>query len=213
MVLELRDESQSFQFRVTSQTLCAASPYFRDMPGPGSTFKRACDLRGGVGSNSEPWTIVTWGGDPHALAVLLYALHFRSEKVPRVVSFDELWELAVLCDKYDCVPAMEPWIALWTREPPQHKDNFSKCLVKWLSMSRIFGLDDLIEKVTREIILEGRYFGRVPSDNHLAMPSYVRLSNPHFLIPGPVIGKSISLTHSSQLTLLNYISTYPEAPG
>ena len=77
------------------------------MPGPDSTFKRACDLRGGAESNPEPWTIATWGGNPNALEILLYALHFRSEKVPDTVSFDQLWRLAVLCDKYDCNEAMD----------------------------------------------------------------------------------------------------------
>ena len=191
-ILELREDSRSLKFRVASQILCVASPYFCDMPGPHTTFKIACDLRRTFGSKGEPWTLVTWGGDPHALAVLLNVLHFRSEKVPRTVSFDELWELAVLCDKYGCVSAMEPWIAMWTRKLPQHRDNFSECLVKWLSMARVFGRDDLFEKVTREIILEGRYFGRIPADDHLAMPSYVRLSDPRFLIPRPVICKPIS---------------------
>ena len=56
---------------------------------------------------------------------------------------------------------MKLWISLWIREPPQHKDNFSECLVRWLSMARIFGRHDLFEKVTREIILERRYYGRI----------------------------------------------------
>ena len=196
MILELRDDFPSLKFRVASQILCVASPYFRDMPGPGSTFKKACDLRGGVGSNPGPWSIVVRGDNPNALAILLYALHFRSEKVPRVVSFDQLWDLAAVCDKYGCIPAMEPWIARWVREPPQNKDNFSECLVKWLSMAWLFGLGDMFEKVSREIILEGRYFGRVPSDDHLAMPSYVNLSDPRFSIPRPVICKPISFTNS-----------------
>ena len=206
VTLELRGDYRPFQFLVASQILCVASPYFRDMPGPVSTFKRACDLRRVFGSESGPWTIVTWGGDPRALAVLLYALHFRSEKVPRTVSFNELWELAALCDKYGCASAMEPWITMWTRELPQHKGHFSECLVKWMSMARIFGRDDLFEKVTREIILEGRYFGRIPADDHLAMPSYVRLSDPRFLIPRPVICKPISSTGSPQL--INVIKLY-----
>ena len=216
MILELRVGFALYEFRVASQILCVASLGFRDLPVPGPTgptFKKACDLRGGAGKYSKPWTIATRGDNPQALAVLLYAIHFRSEKVPRAVSFGRLWDMATLCDKYDCASAMEPWIALWTREPPQYKDNLSECLVKWLSMSRIFGLDDLFEKVTREIILEGRYFGRVPSDDHFAMPSYVSLSDPRFKIPAPVICKSISSTDSSQLTPLNCISQYPGAPG
>lgn len=195
MILELLTGFSSFEFRVASQILCAASPAFRDLPvaGPtGPTFKSACDRRSALESISEPWTIVTRGDNPNALAVLLYAIHLRGEKVPRVVSFDQLWELAILCDKYDCVSAMEPWIALWTRDPPQHKDNLSECIVKWLFMSWLFGLDELFGKVTREIILEGRYYGRVPSDDHLAMPSYVSMSDPRFLIPGNITCKSIS---------------------
>ena len=215
VILEHRafPRSRPFQFRVASQILCVASPYFRDMPGPESTFKRACDLRGGVESNPEPWIIATWGGNPNALEILLYALHFRSEKVPDTVSFDQLWKLAVLCDKYDCVSAMKPWISLWIREPPQHKDNFAECLAKWVYMARIFGRDDLFEKVTREIILEGRYYGRIPSDDHFAMPSCVSLSDPRFLIPESIICRLISSTNPSQLKLPNCISPYPEAPG
>ena len=196
VILEVREDSRSFQFRVASQILCVASPYFRDMPGPGSTFKKACDLRGGTGSNPEPWSIVIRGDNPNALTILLYSLHFRSEKVPRAVSFDGLWELAILCDKFGCVSAMKPWITLWTRIPPQHKDNFSECLVKWVYMAYVFELDDLFEKVTTKIILEGRYYGRTPSDDHFAMPSYISLSDPRFLIPKPVICKSISSTDS-----------------
>ena len=209
VTLELRGDSRSFKFRVASQVLCVASPYFRDMPGPGSTFKKACDLRGGVGSNPGPWSIVVRGGNLNALAILLYALHFRSEKVPRAVSFDGLWELAILCDKYDCVSAMKPWIVLWTRDPPQHKDNFSECLVKWVYMAYVFELDDLFEKVTREIILEGRYYGRAPSVDHFAMPLYVSLCDPRFKIPASVICKLIFSTNSPPLTLLKRISSHP----
>jgi hypothetical protein len=162
------------------------------MPGPDSTFKEACELRSGVGNGSGPLGIIIWGDDPDFLAILLYALHFRAEKVPRAVSFVQLWELAILCDKYDCASAMAPWIALWTRGPPQLEGNFSQCLVKWIFMAWVFDRDDLFRGVTRAIILEGRYYGMIPSDMHFAMPSYINLSETRFSIPEFVLCKPIT---------------------
>jgi hypothetical protein len=86
------------------------------------------EFRAAAGNGPGFFNIVTCllGDSYDALEILVYALHFLVEKVPRVASFDRLWELVVLCDKYDCASAIAPW----AREPPQVEDNFSKCLIK-----------------------------------------------------------------------------------
>ena len=51
--------------------------------------------------------------DPKALAVLLNATHFRFTDVPASLNVQQLYNIAILCDKYDLVHLVQPWAEHW----------------------------------------------------------------------------------------------------
>jgi hypothetical protein len=53
--------------------------------------------------NTDNWTITLPEDNPDALRILLKAVHSQSDTIPKVLSEDDLFHLALLCDKYDMV--------------------------------------------------------------------------------------------------------------
>ncbi|KAF8538020.1 hypothetical protein BDD12DRAFT_886386 [Trichophaea hybrida] len=46
--------------------------------------------------------------DPIALATVLYVLHSRPENIPRSITSENLLNIAIICNYYDCAEAMRP---------------------------------------------------------------------------------------------------------
>lgn len=94
------------RFCVNSHLLCHVSPVFRAMLGHHSRFKEAQSLReAGAMSTSlsgpiVPVDIQLEGDDPKALTVLIWIVHHRADMVPSRLSVTELYDLAILMDKY-----------------------------------------------------------------------------------------------------------------
>ena len=81
------------------------------MLGKNSTFSEASS------DQSEP---IHFGDDnPDALLILLNAAHLRYAQVPATLEFQELYDVAVLCDKYDTAQLVQPWIEHWARHITQ----------------------------------------------------------------------------------------------
>jgi hypothetical protein len=52
--------------------------------------------------------------DRDALLILLEIAHLKFENIPeKPMSLESLFYLAVLCDKYDCVKLLRPWLFRW----------------------------------------------------------------------------------------------------
>jgi hypothetical protein len=52
--------------------------------------------------------------DADALLLLLRIAHLDFVSVKKRMSVGELYSLAILCDKYDCVHLIKPWVAEWS---------------------------------------------------------------------------------------------------
>ena len=97
---------------VSSHVLCSTSPVFRAMLGQDSQFKEASELR--KCSIENPYELSLVDDYPNALTIVLLALHCRSELVPVSITFRNLVELAIVCDKYDCREGVFSWVGTWT---------------------------------------------------------------------------------------------------
>jgi len=51
--------------------------------------------------------------DNVALLLLLKIAHLQFTDVPAKLSYEELMNVAILCDKYDCVKLVKPWVFKW----------------------------------------------------------------------------------------------------
>jgi hypothetical protein len=75
--------------------------------------------------------------DAQAMSVILHLAHLRYKKVPKSMNFSDLVKLAVICDKYDVVsivrPFLEDWVAPW-----RHK-LLDAGYEEWLYLAWVFG--------------------------------------------------------------------------
>lgn len=139
------------QLQVSSKCLCLASPVFRAMLAPSSHFQEAEALREATNS---PVVIELEGDNYDALVVILNILHLRTRNVPNTVSVDLLYDIAVVCNKYDVAEALVPWLSMW-------RTGFTDLTggpgyERWLVISWVFQQSVIFADVTRKLILETR---------------------------------------------------------
>lgn len=151
------------------------------MLSPSSNFKEARELRAHGPTALEPYALPVGDDNPEALEIILYAIHLQNSKVPKVIKDSKtIWNIAVICDKYDCAAAISVWVDLWVGEWNRHSPS-SDTYGEWVFIAWVFGLGKIFTTVTRKIILEGYYDkegGALLSKGgkdlgHLGIPSHV----------------------------------------
>lgn len=90
-------------FVVSSAVMRLASPVWRTMFDPQGHFMES----------SSNGTVHFAEDNPAALLLVLRIAHLQFRKVPDVLGFQEMVELAVVCDKYDTAGLVRPWIKQW----------------------------------------------------------------------------------------------------
>jgi hypothetical protein len=96
----------SKKIRVCSSILENASKYFRTMFGP--HFAEGKDL-----NSNDPKEILMPYDNANALEIICNIMHLRNDAVPRSLSPNDIFEVAVAADKFDCVVALEHASTLW----------------------------------------------------------------------------------------------------
>lgn len=86
-----------------------------------------------------------------ALLILLRIAHCQFKKLPSTLDYETIVELAILCDKYDCVELVQPWLASWlvNEEPEYKKPGYED----WLFIAWAFGKERIFEELA-PILLE-----------------------------------------------------------
>lgn len=115
-------------FHVNSQVLSQASPVWRAMFEPGR-WKEAFTK-----------TVLLPEDDGEALLILLQICHGRFEDIPEVLSAATLHEIAILCDKYDCITLTRPWLKKWLIGWTQQLDITARYKANDLCIAWQFGL-------------------------------------------------------------------------
>ena len=152
ILLEVSRGEETVDLKVSSHVLCSASPVFRAMLGPDSQFKEACELR--MCSVENPYELSLEDDYPHALTVTLLALHSRSDMVPMELTFRNLVELAIVCDKYDCRGGVLPWVDTWAGAWKTRMLKREKGYEEWLFVAWVFGIEEGYDELSRGVILE-----------------------------------------------------------
>ncbi|KAF8444345.1 hypothetical protein BDZ91DRAFT_803794 [Kalaharituber pfeilii] len=151
------------KFLINSHILCVASPVFRAMLSENSSFKEATSLAARTSIE-----IQLLDDNPNALAVILRAIHLQSDWVPDSLTTEQLYQVAVLCDKYDMRQSLELWLRKWI---PQRESEASTYPHKWLFISIAFARKQILSKVSRELILSyatrGSNFNMTVFDPHV----------------------------------------------
>ncbi|KAK8029759.1 hypothetical protein PG993_011050 [Apiospora rasikravindrae] len=113
-------------FRVCSRAMARASPVWRSM------------LFGGF-AESKPtsgnWVVNLPDDSPQAMSTLLGIVHAKFDDVPQTVGPHELFDIAVIADKYDLTHLLKPWARVWLDQAwEQGKKHFqSSILLLWIT--------------------------------------------------------------------------------
>jgi hypothetical protein len=90
--------------------------------------------------------------DPDALLLLLQIAHLKFKDLPNTLSFQNLYQLAVVCDKYDAVGPIRPF---WDKYGAPFLSNIEEAgYEEWLFIAWTFGIEDVCIKVMNKLILE-----------------------------------------------------------
>lgn len=136
------EKKSTKSFVVSSYAMCLASPVWRAMLDPSGHFQEA--------SKSE----VHFGDDDaSSLLLILRIVHFQFPMVPQVISFDNLYNLSILCDKYDIVTLIRPWLLQWVLGAKKSVSEDSR-KGQWLFIAWVFGETDMFERIIRNLALK-----------------------------------------------------------
>ncbi|KAL8826154.1 MAG: hypothetical protein Q9191_003978 [Dirinaria sp. TL-2023a] len=131
-------------------------------------------------SASAPASIRLPEDNAAAMEIFCRAIHYQINDISEPVTPTQLENLAVLCDKYDCVRALKPWTTLWftaALEDYPSKDSCLKLLVAACA------LDDphAFSMVSWEIVVtrQGPIRGLEKLTDHDLMPKTVLAEMDH----------------------------------
>ena len=200
ILLLLSSSEGSARFQVSSSALCLASPVFRAMLGAKSKFKESKDLQ--EKKCGEPPLEITLGDDdPKALAIILRIIHHQPSYVPESLSEQNLWQIAILLDKYDLREATKFWIDLWVKpylNPAGQPLALSSYFTggRGIFLAYAFGNEILFKSISKDIILtwtsiEGQHL-ESPSGNSTLLDA-----GSFWFVPQSIIG--IYMPRPSQL--------------
>jgi hypothetical protein len=156
MEIALTTSTINATYRVSSHQLCSGASFFKALLGPESSSLEANELRRHQSSTSECSlfrVIAKEEHDPIALAVVLYVLHGRAEHIPEAVTFENLFEIAVICAYYDCAATMRPWDEIWMS--PLRTLTSVPGYENWLFISWVFGDQSTFGQMTENFSKSG----------------------------------------------------------
>ncbi len=89
--------------------------------------------------------------DFQTMEIIMNAIHLQSHLVPRKVTFQQLDDIAILCDKYDLRRSLGPWPDLWS------EDHLALVQIegfeRWLFIASAFENAKVHIVITRRLIL------------------------------------------------------------
>lgn len=134
--------------KVSRKALCLSSTVFQAMLGDHSNFMEASQHA--VGSDGIR-NVHLEDDDYVATTILMKAIHHQNHTIPTKVSFDQLKDIAVICDKYDLRNCLLPWCQLWSQPyiDRVEQDGYES----WLFMSIAFRNEGLFAQITKRLVL------------------------------------------------------------
>ena len=186
------------RFQVSSSALCLASPVFRAMVGAKGKFKESKRLQERK-SGEQPMEITLKDDNPKALAVILSIIHHQHDSVPESLPEENLWQIAILIDKYDLREVTKLWTNVWVQPyvgfaglPLASSFYFNGDRGVFLAYA--FCREMIFRSISKNIILTWR----CDPDQHLLYPSgFLATSRVRFeFVPQPIVGIYIFLWFS-----------------
>lgn len=106
----------------------------------------------------EPTEEIDFAEDPaEALLILLNITHFRFTTVPLTIPLHILSDIAILCDQYDCVHLVKPWLSQWLADEsrgwkPAPRVFGGPSREKWLFIAWVFGREQVLKDFSSSLV-------------------------------------------------------------
>lgn len=126
LFLLVNEGENQVTFLVSTKVLCLASPVWRVMLDPSGPFKEA---------RPENDSVLFPEDDAQALQIVLYIAHLQFHSIPETLSFTQLLNLAIICDKYDTARLILPWFHKWEtslRNSALEQGHECSLLIAWV---------------------------------------------------------------------------------
>lgn len=168
------DPSQQYaEFVVCSRTLARASPVFdRMLYGAFAEAKH--------NSNSVVGWIVRLAEEkPAPMEIFLNITHANFAKIPRILSVDNLYELAALTHYYDATTLLAPWLEGWLASTIEMTRDANILMPKMLWISWEFGRKEDFVIAAQRMLMEATLSQSTnPEINTILTPPYVNGKKP-----------------------------------
>ena len=130
--LVIGSDSGSKEYLVSSVVLCLASLVWNAMFGLEGRFKKAK-----VSKSSGVREVRFEDDDADALLLVLRIAHLKFSNLPATLNYKELLSLAIICDKYDLVHLVRPWLYKWEKTLKPSSNSHGN--EGWLFIAWTFG--------------------------------------------------------------------------
>ncbi|KAE8447176.1 hypothetical protein EG329_011007 [Mollisiaceae sp. DMI_Dod_QoI] len=88
--------------------------------------------------------------DGEALLILLRITHLQFDDVPLTLSYDLLLNVAIVCDQYDCVRIVKPWLSHWLSN--EKNESLKDGHENWLWIAWVFGRSEVFEDLALRML-------------------------------------------------------------
>lgn len=134
---------------VCSKTLSRATSVFKNMLyGP----FRESRASSSAALSTQNWVVELPEDNPQAMKILLGSMHSQYEHVPTALSLTELYQVLLVCDKYDTIRMIRPWAQLWfLPHTPLAKSTGNEILM-WIAWE--LGSENVFREVAARLCLE-----------------------------------------------------------
>jgi hypothetical protein len=86
-----------------------------------------------------------------ALLILLRIAHLRFHDTPTTLAYQTLLQVAVLCDQYQCINLVRPWLPQWLADEEQSSRKFGQ--ENWMFIAWVFGREKVFEALAEDLVL------------------------------------------------------------
>ncbi|EPS45142.1 hypothetical protein H072_888 [Dactylellina haptotyla CBS 200.50] len=185
LIVNLRNTKHEEQYLVSSAILQIVSPVWRRFIKPNGF----ADLRM-TEVNGVRYPILDLHDDDFKCLTFLFDIvHFRPSQVPTHLTYYQLRNMAIVCDKYNCWPALSPWKDVWLNAlvPDARLAGYEDWLfiatTCGFTHSEISALEWALVVESGSLSVCGSYFFRYDADDKHVVNCK--------LIPQPIIGMNL----------------------
>ena len=149
--IEVTYSHESLTWSGLSSSLAQVSPVWKEILSP--TSPKLTSQKGDVDDDEKREKRLDLSEDyGEALLILLRIAHCQFSMLPPDLKFEEILEMAALCDKYDCVGLVQPWLELWLVN--EERDCVDPGHEDWLFIAWVFGREKIFQKLARKLLRE-----------------------------------------------------------